>query len=165
MNVNFNSSLVKSYRLIGFDNKKEALVDNKNLLEGGEIGSGSNVLAIFEIAPTDSLIKINSSHSIQLLADMDLRYSINSPHTNHSFHYMANSNFIPFDSIDNTLRLATAITMFSLKLKKSNYFPYKSWRSIRRLAQPCVDQTNRLQNEFLKLIDKAEKIYGNKKRK
>ncbi len=165
MNVNFNSSLVKSYRLIGFDNKKEALVDNKNLLEGGEIGSGSNVLAIFEIAPTDSLIKINSSHSIQLLADMDLRYSINSAHTNHSLHYMATSNFIPFDSIDNKMRLATAITMFSLKLKKSNYFPYKSWRSIKRLAQPCVEETNRLQNEFLKLIDKAEKIYGNKKRK
>ena len=165
MNVNFNSSLVKSYRLIGFDNKKEALVDNKNLLEGGEIGSGSNVLAIFEIAPTDSLIKINSSHSIQLLADMDLRYSINSSHTNHSLHYTATSNFISFDSIDNKMRLATAITMFSLKLKKSNYFPYKSWRSIKRLAQPCVDETNRLQNEFLKLIDKTEKIYGNKKRK
>lgn len=163
MNLNFNSDLVKSYRLIGFDNKKEALVDNKNLLEGGEIGSGSNVLAIFEIVPTDSLIKISNKTSNQNLAEMELRYSINSAHTNHSIHYIANPNFVPFDSIDNSLRFATALTMFSLKLKKSNYFPFKSWASIKKIAQISVDPTNRLQLEFIALIDKATKIYGNKR--
>jgi Ca-activated chloride channel family protein len=165
MNVNFNSDFVKKYRLIGFDNKKEALVDNKNLLEGGEIGSGSNVLAIFEIVPTDSLIKISNKTSNQHLAEMELRYSINSAHTNHSIHYVAHPNFVPFDSIDNSLRFATALTMFSLKLKKSNYFPFKSWSSIKKLAQTSVDPTNRLQIEFISLIEKAAKIYGNKKAK
>ncbi len=165
MNVNFNSDLVKSYRLIGFDNKKEALVDNKNLLEGGEIGSGSNVLAIFEIVPTDSLIKMSNKNSNQHLAEMELRYSINNNHTNHSHQYIANLNFIPFDSIDHSLRFATAITMFSLKLKQSAYFPYKSWSIIKKLAQNCVDPTNRLQIEFIALIEKASKIYGNKKAK
>jgi len=165
MNVNFNSDLVKTYRLIGFDNKKEALVDNKNLLEGGEIGSGSNVLAIFEIVPTDSLIKMSNKLSNQHLAEMDLRYSINTNHTNHSLHYIANSNFVPFDSIDNSFRFATALTMFSLKLKQSAYFPYKSWNSIKKMAQNAVDPTNRLQIEFIALIEKAAKIYGNKKAK
>ena len=165
MNVNFNANLVKSYRLIGFDNKKEALVDHKNLLEGGEIGSGSNVLAIFEIVPTETLSKICDSKSNISIAEMDLRYSLNSAHTNHTLHYFANPTYFPFDSIGKPYKLATAITMFSLKLKQSNYFPDKSWRSIKSLAQSCIDETNRLQKEFLKLIDKAEKIYGNKKRK
>jgi Ca-activated chloride channel family protein len=165
MNVNFNSELVKNYRLIGFDNKKEALADNKNLLEGGEIGSGSNVLAIFEIVPTDSFIKMSNKISNQQLAQMELRYSINSNHTNHSLHYIANSNFAPFDSIENSLRFATALTMFSLKLKQSAYFPNKSWSSIKKLAQNAVDPTNRLQIEFITLIEKAAKIYGNKKAK
>jgi Ca-activated chloride channel family protein len=165
MNVNFNYNLVKSYRLIGFDNKKDALVDTKNLLEGGEIGSGSNVLAIFEIEPTENLNKLCSSKSNFNIAEMDLRYSINTAHTNHSVHFLSNPNYLLFDSIGKPFKLATAITMFSLKLKESNYFPYKSWKSIKKMAQPCIDETNRLQKEFLKLIDKAEKIYGNKKRK
>lgn len=165
MNVNFNANLVKSYRLIGFDNKKEALADNKNLLEGGEIGSGSNVIAIFEIVPTDSLLKMNNTNSNQHLAEMELRYSISSSHTNHSLHYNALSNFVSFDSLEKPLKMATAITMFSLKLKQSNYFPDMTWGSIKKVAQTCADQTNRLQIEFITLIDKAAKIYGNKKRK
>jgi len=165
MNINFNSNLVKTYRLIGFDNKKEALADNKNLLEGGEIGSGSNVLAIFEIVPTDSLIKINKTNTNRDLAEMELRYSINSAHTNHSNRYIAETNFASFDSLDKSLRMATAITMFSLKLKQSNYFPEMSWGSIKKLAQTCVDQTNLLQKEFITLIEKASKIYGNKRKK
>ncbi len=165
MNVSFNSNLVKTYRLIGFDNKKEALVDNKNLLQGGEIGSGSNVLAIFEIVPTESLTKLCNSKSNIGIAEMDLRYSINSAHTNHALHYLANPNYLPFDSIGKALKLATAITMFSLKLKQSHYFPEKSWRSIKSLAHSSIDETNRLQKEFLNLIEKASKIYGNKKRK
>ncbi|MCX6293524.1 MAG: DUF3520 domain-containing protein, partial [Sphingobacteriales bacterium] len=160
-----DDAFVKTYRLIGFDNKKEALVDNKNLLEGGEIGSGSNVLAIFEIVPTDSSIKISNKTSNQYLAEMELRYSLNSNHTNHSLHYIANPNFVPFDSIDHSLRFATALTMFSLKLKQSKFFPYKSWSSIKKLAQNAVDPTNRLQIEFITLIEKASKIYGNKKAK
>jgi hypothetical protein len=55
--------------------------------------------------------------------------------------------------------------MFSLKLKQSNYFPVISWGSIRKLAQTCVDQTNLLQKEFITLIEKASKIYGNKRKK
>jgi len=165
MNVNFNTNLVNSYRLIGFDNKKEALVDNKNLLEGGEIGSGSNVLAIFEIVPSENLNKLCNTKSNINIAELDLRYSINSAHTSHSLHYFSNSNYLPFDSISKPLKLATAITMFSLKLKQSNYFPDEPWKGIKRLAQSCVDETNRLQKEFLNLIDKASKIYGNKKRK
>ena len=95
---------------------------------------------------------------------MDLRYSLNNVHTNHSLHYIANSTFEPFDSIGKPLRLATSIAMFSLKLKKSNYFPDKSWLSIKRLAQSSIDETNHLQKEFIKLIDLATKIYGNKRK-
>jgi len=165
VNINFNSSLVKTYRLIGFDNRKEALADNKNLLEGGEIGSGSNVLAIFEIVPTDKLIKISNEKSNEQLAELDLRFSINSAHTNHSLRYIAQSNYMSFDSIDNPLKFATAITMFSLKLKQSKYFPYKSWGSIKKLALTCLDETNLLQKGFIALIDKTAKIYGNKRKK
>ena len=43
--------MIKDYRLIGFDNKREAIADSTGELEGGDIGSGNSVLAIFEITP------------------------------------------------------------------------------------------------------------------
>ncbi|MFX8856564.1 YfbK domain-containing protein, partial [Acinetobacter baumannii] len=49
LNVQFNHEVVKEYRLIGFDNKKEALTDSTSNITGGEVGSGHNMMAIFEV--------------------------------------------------------------------------------------------------------------------
>ncbi|MBC7589216.1 MAG: von Willebrand factor type A domain-containing protein, partial [Chitinophagaceae bacterium] len=51
LNINFNAAAVKEYRLIGFDNKKTAIEDSTSELEGGEVGSGHSMIAIFEITP------------------------------------------------------------------------------------------------------------------
>ncbi|MFY7898899.1 MAG: YfbK domain-containing protein, partial [Chitinophagaceae bacterium] len=40
VNISFNPSIVKKYRLIGFDNIKEAMIDTSSQIEGGEVGSG-----------------------------------------------------------------------------------------------------------------------------
>jgi Ca-activated chloride channel family protein len=53
MNVEFNPEYVKEYRLIGFDNKVGALRDTLSMIEGGEIGSGHSMIALFEITPTE----------------------------------------------------------------------------------------------------------------
>ena len=50
-NVSFNPDLVKEYRLIGYDNKKNIVVDTAVALEGGEIGSGNGITAVFAILP------------------------------------------------------------------------------------------------------------------
>ena len=47
MHVTFDPSLVKQYRLIGFDNKVGALADSTSKIEGGEIGSGQSMMASF----------------------------------------------------------------------------------------------------------------------
>ena len=54
MNVDFNPDYVKEYRLIGFDNKVGALSDSLSVIEGGEIGSGHSMMALFEIVPTEA---------------------------------------------------------------------------------------------------------------
>src|SRR5258708_12941066 len=51
LNISFNPALVKSYRLIGFDNKVKALSDSLNEVEGGEVGSGHSLLALVAITP------------------------------------------------------------------------------------------------------------------
>lgn len=50
--IEFNPSLVKSYRLIGYENRKLRNEDFKNdKIDAGELGSGHTVTALYEIIP------------------------------------------------------------------------------------------------------------------
>ena len=165
MNVSFNSEMVKSYRLIGFDNKKEALADSTNNLEGGEIGSGSSVLAIFEIEPTEK----NNSNKNAVdgidIASMELKYSLNQDSINKKILYNARPVFVPMDNLNQELKFATAVTIFALKLKQSKFYTDQSWGYIKNFANNAADKNNYLQKEFLNLIDKATKLYGGRRKK
>ncbi len=163
MNLKFNSEYVKSYRLIGFDNKKEALADTLNNLEGGEIGSGSGVMAIFEIVPTEKNLQLVNSKSVIEIAQMDLNYSLNQDSIIKKIHYNANTVFTPINQVNKELKFAAAVTMFALKLKKSKYYNEQSWSFIKSFSKSSADETNYLQKQFLILLDKAIKLYGNKK--
>lgn len=53
--IEFNPAFVKSYRLIGYENRKlndEDFNDDKK--DAGELGSGHTVTALYEIVPKDS---------------------------------------------------------------------------------------------------------------
>lgn len=158
MNVKFNPNLISRYKLLGFDNKKEALKDSANILEGGEVGSGSSVLAIFEIIPNSTLK--NADMKTQVFADLELNYKINKDTVSKKMQYSLPNNFTSFDSLNKEYKFATAITMFSLKLKQSDSYKNISWSQIKYLSNSSADQTNYLQKEFLSLISRAQKIYG-----
>jgi len=163
MNVTFNPAQVQSYRLIGFDNKKEALKDSSNYLEGGEIGSGSNVIALFEILPTET----NTDSSLKSLATLDLKYKLHLDTTAafKQIRFDISNNVSTADSVNKELNFATAVAMFALKLKQSPFIKNQSWVDIQNLAKSAADTSNHLQKEFLLLIEKAIKLYGNKKKK
>ena len=53
--VEFNPALIKGYRLIGYENRAMAAEDfNDDKKDGGEIGAGHTVTALYEIALKDS---------------------------------------------------------------------------------------------------------------
>lgn len=165
MNVRFNPSMVKQYRLIGFDNKKEAIAESDNELEGGEIGSGNSMLAVFEIIPTPELI--SSPAGSERVADLQLKYSLCNDTASMTRSHSVLNNFIPLDSLDQELRFASAVTMFGMKVKQSPYIRDAGWDQVRALAHAAADKSVYLQKEFVALVEKAEQIYnpGKKKKK
>ena len=166
MNVNFNASMVKQYRLIGFDNRKEAVTDSTSDMEGGEIGSGNSTLAVFEIIPTQQNLLTRNTSVADDIAVLSLKYSMCNDSSHLQTVYKVKNNFLPIDTIDRELRFAAAVTMFGLKLKQSQYISNSiTWPFIKSVALPVADKSNYLQQEFLQLIDKAEKIYDVKKKK
>ena len=165
MNVSFNAAMVKQYRLIGFDNKKDALADTGNDLEGGEIGSGNSTLAIFEIEPTDQYKFTIGTSVADNLATLNLRYSLCNDTSTKMMDYPVKADCVAFEKLDKQLQFATSIAMFGLKLKQSRHFPDVEWQQIMGVASTASDKTEYLQNEFLTLLDKAQKIYPDKKKK
>jgi len=55
--------------------------------------------------------------------------------------------------------------MLALKLKQSSYINGIDWLTINLLAKKVVNKNDYLQNEFLKLLEKVQKIYPEKKNK
>jgi len=166
MNVNFNPAMVKQYRLIGFDNRKEAVTDNSSELEGGEIGSGNSTLAVFEIIPTQQNLLTRSSSVADDIGSLSLTYSVCNDTATCLSTYKIPDNYLNIDSAENDLRFVSAVTMFALKLKQSQYISNNiEWSLIKNIALSSADKNSYLQQEFIKLIDKAEKIYAVKKKK
>jgi Ca-activated chloride channel family protein len=167
MNVKFNPEMVKQYRLVGFDNKKEALADHNADLEGGEIGSGSSTLAVFEIVPTEKNKESRYSIDEKSIATLRLQYSRCNDSSHNQLQFDVPNNFRDIDSIDRELKFATAVTMFALKLKRSKYVVETDWDYIAGFSKTAADDTNYLQHEFVGLVEKANKLYdgGNRKKK
>lgn len=167
MNVQFNPDMVKEYRLLGFDNKKEVIKDGASELEGGEIGSGNSSLAIFQILPKSEMDTVMLNGVQKSIATISLNYS----EVNDSIVKLTNfeilDNYQHVNRIDRELKFATAITMFALKLKQTKYGNKISWQLIKNVAFASVEETNFLQAEFLMQIYKAQKIYepNNKKKR
>ncbi len=62
--VDFNPALVKGYRLIGYEDRLLAAEDFANdEKDGGEIGSGHRMTALYEIVPADSDFEFGAAES------------------------------------------------------------------------------------------------------
>jgi len=153
--------------LIGFDNKKDAIADSTGDLDGGEVGSGNSVLAIFELTPVDGYDKLSAETiTDQPLADVTLRYRPVYNKAEKKIHHQCSANSAQFTSINKELQLGAAIALFGLKLRESKYLTKKAdWQLLERLAVDACNQNDYLQKQFVKLVGDAKKIYGKSKSK
>ena len=161
LKINFDPKVVKDYRLIGFDNKKNAIADSTSELEGGEVGSGHSMMAIFEIQPQkkDSLFRHNS------FAAISLQYKLPDKDSSVKQTYTALYEPENMEATDSGYRFAAAVAMFGSVLKKSAYIKNYQPEDALALAKTAVDMNDAHQKEFITLIEKAIRIYTPPKKK
>ena len=160
LNVRFNAEFVRYYRLIGFDNKKNAVTDRNTTLEGGEIGSGHSLLAAFEITPANTYLKTDGA-----IAAAELSYVIPANNKTVEEQYSIPQNYTTLERSDSCLRFASAVIMLGMILKQSQFAKDIVWSQVYSLAAASADPHNRLQMEFADLVSKAKKLYPLPKRK
>jgi Ca-activated chloride channel family protein len=162
--VQFNPNLVKEYRLIGYDNKKNVLIDSTNELEGGEMGSGNGITSIFEIIPTDNKIITTLPNSKDQVAFLTLNFKIPEDTVQNKYNFSCPNNYMEFKTFPDNLKFAAAVTMFGLKLRDSKYMKGISWEEVEIIAAQSVNEKDYLQNQFMGLVKCSKKIYTPKKK-
>lgn len=153
-NIIFNNKIVKEYRLIGFDNNIDAMNDASSVLEGGELGSGQSIAAIFEMIPNQHF------NEEEAVASIILNYKKSSDHeTPVQKKWTAKGTVKPFLNADDELKLATAITMFGSLLKESDYSKNYNWDDVLFILNSLNKQNDVLINELKDLCVRAKRIY------
>jgi Ca-activated chloride channel family protein len=164
MNIWFNPSVVRHYRLIGFDNKLKALADTLNEVEGGEVGSGHSMMALFEITPVNESIS-GQFYEKEGIAKVTVRYRLPNDSIQLETSYRCPNTFTGFDDLPNSYKFASAVAMFAALLKESKYTQRINWNDILLVAKDSMNPNDEVQQEFLGMVAKAKKIYGKPKKR
>lgn len=152
VSVRFDSSIVEEYRLIGYDNLKQNIFNATRELEGGTIGSGHSTLIVFALHKKNNLPGSN-------LGKFSLVYNLPGTKKNEFFQQQLIDHSLDFTNLDKQYQFATAIIMFGELLKQTEYCAHYSWDDLIKLTKKSITKNNYLQSEFLKLTQKAKKIY------
>ena len=163
-NVRFNPSFVKSYRLIGFDNKEDAVADTSRQLEGGEVGSGHSLLSVFEITPLNKPRNPDNSLALNSIADLQLSYRLPGNMKNLYQNFKVENNYLSLNNADSNYRFATAVIMFGSILKKSAHSKNMTWEKVKETIAGSANPDNLLHTEFLAMVKKAELLITPRKR-
>ncbi len=161
MNVEFNPNYVKSYRLLGFDNKMGALKDSLATVEGGELGSGYSMMGIFEIERTE----MSDTVVIEKFAQIKLHYKLPNDTTSRSFSYKSLVNYEEYLEMPKSYRFAAAVATFGSLLRFSPFTKAVSWNNVLLMAQESADDGDKLQAEFVALVEQAKALYSKGKKK
>ncbi len=166
MNVNFNPEYVKDYRLIGFDNKVGALRDSLSIIEGGEIGSGHSMVALFEIIPTEiNRGAIKDNFTTGKFAGIKLTYQLPNSKKQCNSEYTCRFQFVPFTDLDKSYHFSAAVAMFGSLLRTSPFIKNIGWNDIISLAELSCGKDDLLQKEFIALVQQAKDLYLKVKKK
>jgi Ca-activated chloride channel family protein len=162
MHVTFDPSLVKQYRLIGFDNKVGALADSTSEVEGGEIGSGQSITVTFEVEPNfTSGANVYSDHFAEVKLQYKLPGEVAELEMSEKFPY----DPISFKELDPMYRFASSVIMFGSILKSSQFVKDISWGEVLYQASEAANPTDGNQSQLVELIYKAKDFYTKKKKK
>lgn len=174
--IEFNPAKVKSYRLIGYENrllKKEDFNDDKK--DAGELGAGHTVTALYEIVPADSEEEASSSvdplkyqkteivNSDEVMT-VKLRYKEPDADKSKLIVKTVKEDVFKYDN-DPDLNFAAAVAEFGMILRNSPYKEDATYDNVIELAKKGIksDASDREEREeFIELVKKAKKLDNRK---
>ena len=144
--VEFNPNKVKGYRLIGYENRMlndEDFIDDTK--DAGELGAGHTVTALYEVIPvgveSDYLKEISELKYTNRSSDFKnsdelftVKFRYKKPSEKQSIE-MIHVQKDEISELSNDMKFASAVALFGMKLRKSQYFNNAKQNQILELAK------------------------------
>jgi Ca-activated chloride channel homolog len=180
LQLEFNPSVVASYRLIGYENRllnKEDFEDDTK--DAGDIGAGHTVTALYEIIPkgvNSTAIETPSVHDLRYqqttvkgntkdMVYIKLRYK--KPDTDNSILMEQNvvNQSISGNKTSDNFKFSAAVAGFAQILRGSKFIGDFDFNKAKTLASSSLGaDTEGYRAAFVKLIDKAEGLTATAKK-
>ncbi|WP_437835402.1 vWA domain-containing protein [Sorangium sp. So ce1153] len=159
--VEFDPSFVKSYRLIGYENRDVADRDFRNdRVDAGEIGAGHSVTAIYDVELKASALKADGAAPV--VVRLRHKAPLGADRAEETMFRMAAGAVAPtFDAAPADFRFASAVAGFSEILRRSPHA--RSWRlsDVERIARAAASSKGD-QQEFIGVVRRAGALAGGK---
>lgn len=150
--MHFNSNVVESYRLIGYENKKLTEEDfNDETKDAGEVGSGHATMVCYEL-----VLKQDVNLDAEKIFDVQINYK--EPKTNQDLTSKKEFGYLDLQSITEDFYFVGALIEFSLVLRNSPYKGTANCQSVLdRLVADCSTslKEDEYKQEFYHLVEQA----------
>ncbi len=171
--MTFNPTMVKAFRLIGYENRMLAHRDfNDDTKDAGEIGAGAHVTALYEIVPRGPLDEpvANRVHDEERDGSFDfapaepsftlrLRYKPPKEDESKLIERKVTDQGRRFATASDDMRLAASIAAFGMLLRQSPYHGDATLSNVIEMARPTLaSDPGGYRAELLDLMKKAERL-------
>lgn len=170
--IEFNPKHVKSYRLIGYENRKLRDEDFTNdAIDAGELGSGHTVTALYEIIPvgvesdfykTEIPLKYtetatNNSSFNDELATIKFRHKKPDGDKSIEMVKVIENTSVELSATSSDFKFCAAVAWFGLTLRDSKLIPNKDLEAIKALAKKgLANDEEGYKAEFIRLVETAK---------
>lgn len=166
--IEFNPQYVKSYRLIGYENRKLKNEDFTNdAIDAGELGSGHTVTALYEIIPNDvqsdflpkeaELKYTNQTSNSNFgdeLATIKFRYKKNDGDKSAEIVQVVKKSDTSISGASDDFKFASSVAWFGLVLRNSKLISNTNLKEIESLAKKGKGKDDEgYRAEFVRLVE------------
>jgi Ca-activated chloride channel family protein len=180
LQVEFNPDKVRSYRLIGYENRLLNKEDfNNDKIDAGEIGAGHTVTALYEVVPVgvdspdetpavDPLkyqakkaAKAAKSNGSSELLTLKIRYKAPDGLVSHKLEFPLVDSGAAFAAASQDFKFAAAVASFGMMLRESPHKGAVTFDSVLGWAEDGLgEDAGGYRHEFMDLVKKAKACSG-----
>ncbi len=177
--IEFNPATVSYYRLVGYENRMLSKEDfNNDTKDGGELGLGHQMTAIYEIGTTDSAndrmlgvdpLKYQSAvkkdknlNNLDELATIKFRYKEPDADKSKKWEQVIKNTLATHLELNDDVRFAIAVAYSGLLLRDGQTLSSKSFVPMIEMATGAKgNDTDGYRSEFIKMMKVADGIKSN----
>lgn len=164
--IEFNPAYVKSYRLVGYENRALANEDfNNDKKDAGEMGAGHTVTALYEIVPASAGENVSSVDALKYqttqlkksgeLMTVKVRYK--EPTSEESKLITKTVSSTSSRIVTENMKLASAVAEFGLLLRKSSFKANANYDHVlASLREIKKEDKDGVRAELIQLVEKTK---------